>query len=50
MIFIVSGISSVAEIVRKCESKLIEFLEDYDLEIISSGDKENLFFKRILKN
>lgn len=48
-IFIVSGIFSAAEIVRKCEIKLVELLNDYELEKISSGYKENLFFKRILK-
>ena len=48
-IFIVSGISSAAEIVRNCEQKLIEMLKDYELEKISSGQKENLFFKRILR-
>ena len=47
-IFIVSGISSAANIVRNCEEKLIEYLKDYELEKISSGEKENLFFKRIL--
>jgi hypothetical protein len=48
-IFIISGISTVAEIIRKCELRLIELLKDYVLEKISSGEKENLFFKRILK-
>ena len=48
-IFIVSGIYSAAKIVRKCEDKLIEFLKDYSLEKISSEDKENLFFKKKLK-
>lgn len=48
MIFIVSGISSAAEIVRNCEGKLKELLKDYELEKISSGGKENLFFKRII--
>jgi len=49
MIFIVSGISSAARIVRNCEEKLRELLKSYDLEKISSKDKENLFFKRVLK-
>ncbi|MBS3090453.1 hypothetical protein J4433_01650 [Candidatus Pacearchaeota archaeon] len=49
MIFIVSGISSAAKIVRNCEDRLKELLTDYILEKISSGEKENLFFKRILK-
>jgi len=48
-IFIVSGISSAAETVRNCEQKLVEMLKDYELEKISSGQKENLFFKRILR-
>lgn len=47
-IFIVSGISSAAEIVKNCENKLLEYLIDYNLEKISGGGKENLFFKRIL--
>jgi len=47
-IFIISGISSAADIIRNCEAKLIEYLSNYDLEKISSGEKENLFFKRVL--
>ncbi|MBU0628645.1 MAG: hypothetical protein KKC75_05615 [Nanoarchaeota archaeon] len=49
MIFIISGIASAAEIVKKCEIKLKELLKDYDLEKISSSQKETLVFKRILK-
>jgi len=49
MIFILSGISPAAEIVRNCEPKLRKMLIDYDLEKISSDQKENLFFKRIIK-
>ena len=49
MIFVVSGIASAAKIVRNCEEKLVELLNYYALEKISSEDKENLFFKRILK-
>jgi hypothetical protein len=45
-IFIVSGIFSAAEVIRKCEARLVEFANDYDLEKISSEEKENLFFKR----
>lgn len=45
-IFIISGISSAAKTVRKCEEKLKELLKNYDLEKISSGEKENFFFKR----
>ena len=48
MIFILSGISSAAEIVKTCEIKLKEMLKEYDLEKISSSQKENLFFKRVL--
>lgn len=45
-IFIVSGISSAASLIRNCEVKLIELLREYELEKISSEEKENLFFKR----
>lgn len=48
-IFILSGISSAAEIVRNCETRLKEMLKDYELEKISSSQKENLFFKKVLK-
>ena len=48
MIFIISGISYAAEIIRSCENRLKELLIDYELEKISSGEKENLFFKRII--
>ena len=48
MIFIISGIGSAAEIIRKIEKRLVELLKDYELEKMSKGDKENLFFKRIL--
>lgn len=49
MIFIISGIGSAAEIVKKIEDRLVELLKDnYELEKMSKGDKENLFFKRIL--
>lgn len=48
-IFIISGISSAADIVKKCEAKLVELLKNYELEKISTGQKENLFFKRILR-
>ncbi len=48
MIFIISGISSAAEIVRNCETKLKQFLSDYILEKISSGEKETIFFKRVI--
>jgi len=49
MIFIVSGIGSAAQIVKNIEERLVELLkESYELEKMSKGDKENLFFKRIL--
>lgn len=48
MIFIVSGIGFAAGIVRNIEGRLVELLKDYGLEKISRGDKETLFFKRII--
>ncbi|MFH1365679.1 MAG: hypothetical protein ABIH28_03785, partial [archaeon] len=48
-IFIISGISSAAEIIRKCESTITQLFTDYNLEKISGGYKETLFYKRILK-
>jgi len=50
MIFIVSGMGSAAEIIKNIEERLKALLKDYELEKMSKGDKENLFFKRILKN
>jgi len=50
MIFIVSGMGSAAETIKNIEERLIVLLKDYELEKMSKGDKENLFFKRILKN
>jgi len=50
MIFIVSGMGSAGEIIRKIEIKLVALLKDYELEKMSRGDNENLFFKRILKD
>ncbi|MCD6274499.1 MAG: hypothetical protein J7J15_00520 [Candidatus Aenigmarchaeota archaeon] len=47
-IFIVSGIGPAAEIVRESEDRLKEFLREYDLEKMSSGKKEILFFKKVL--
>ena len=49
-IFVISGVSTAAEIVRKCEETITKLFTDYELERISSGFKENLFYKRILKN
>jgi len=49
MIFVVSGMASAAGIVRSCESRFVELLMDYELEKMSSGDRENLFFKRKIK-
>ena len=48
MIFIISGIFSAAKIVQNCEERLKELLVDYELEKMSTGEKEILFFKRIL--
>ncbi len=50
IIFIISGIYPASEIVRKCEGTITKLLTDYELEKISSGHKENLFYKRVLKN
>ena len=50
MIFIVSGIGSAAELIRKIEDRLIALLKDYELEKMSRGENENLFFKRIMKD
>ena len=49
MIFIVSGMGSAGEIIKKIEGKLVALLKDYELEKMSKGNNENLFFKRILK-
>ena len=46
-IFIICGIASAAETVRQCESSLTKLFTNYELEKISSGQKENLFYKRI---
>lgn len=48
-IFILSGIESASQIVRDCSEKLESLLKDYELEKLSSGKKEILFFKRVLK-
>jgi len=48
-IFIVSGTYNAAKIIRDCESRLKEILRDYELEKISVNEKENLFFKRIIR-
>src|SRR3989344_5264211 len=48
MIFIVSGMGSAGEIIRKIEGKLTALLKDYELEKMSKVNNENLFFKRIL--
>lgn len=50
MIFILSGILSAAKTIRNCEERLKELLTDYKLEKMSDGQKENLFFKRVLKS
>ncbi|MBU2053067.1 MAG: hypothetical protein KJ721_02375 [Nanoarchaeota archaeon] len=48
-IFIISGIGSVAKIVHESEEALIKMLNKYELEKITTGKKEILFFKRVLK-
>lgn len=49
-IFIISGISFAATIVKKCESKILNLIgSNYQLEKISTKDMENLFFKRDIK-
>lgn len=48
-IFILSGISSAADTLKNCEEKLVELLNEYELEKISGGQKEILFFKCIIK-
>jgi len=48
MIFIVSGMGSAGEIIKRVEEKLIALLKDYEVEKMSKGQNENLFFKRIL--
>jgi hypothetical protein len=50
MIYIVSGIGPAADLIRNIREKLISLLKDYELEVMSKGEKENLFFKRILIN
>ncbi|MBU2616936.1 MAG: hypothetical protein KKB79_03080 [Nanoarchaeota archaeon] len=50
MIFIVSGMGSAGEIIKKIEGRLIKLLKDYELEKMSKGDNENFFFKRIIGN
>ncbi len=47
-IFIVSGIGLASKIIRSCYDKLIALLKDYEVEKVSGGKKEILFFKRIL--
>jgi len=49
-IFIISGIYPASEIIRKCEETITKLLTNYELEKISSEYKENLFYKRVLKN
>jgi len=49
-IFIISGIHPASQIIRTCEETITKLLTDYELEKISSGYKENLFYKRVFKN
>jgi hypothetical protein len=44
-IFVISGVKSVAEVIRNCEDKLKIALVDYMLESFSSSEKEIFFFK-----
>ncbi len=46
-IFIVSGIGSAADIVKESEDRIKEFFQSCELEKMSKGKKEILFFKRI---
>ncbi len=46
-IFIVSGIGSAADIVKESEDRIKEFFQSCELEKMSRGKKEILFFKRI---
>ncbi len=46
-IFIISGIGSSAKIIAESEKELINVLNNYELEKISTGNKEILFFKLI---
>lgn len=46
-IFIISGVGSVAKIVHETEEALIKMLSKYELEKITTGKKEILFFKKI---
>lgn len=48
-VFIISGISSAAKIVKMCETTLTTLLVDYELEKISTGQKEVLFYKRKIR-
>lgn len=47
-IFIVSGIGSASRIVKECSDKLESLMSNYELEKVSGGKKEILFFKRKL--
>ncbi|MBM3233893.1 hypothetical protein FJZ19_02240 [Candidatus Pacearchaeota archaeon] len=48
-IFIVSGIGSASKIVKECSQKLESLMTNYELEKVSGGKKEILFFKRKVK-
>ncbi|HLC31713.1 MAG TPA: hypothetical protein VJK51_03520 [Candidatus Nanoarchaeia archaeon] len=48
-IFIISGIASAADTIRKCEKIITLILSQYELEKMSSGDKETLFYKLKIK-
>src|SRR3989344_386084 len=48
MIFIISGIGLAAKLIKDIEKRLISLLIDYELEKMTRGENENLFFKRVL--
>lgn len=48
MIFILSGMGQAADIIKESEEELVTILNEYELEKMSKGDKEVLFFKRTL--
>src|SRR3989344_688327 len=45
-VFIISGTGSASKLVKECSEKIVNFMNDYELEKVSGWDKEILFFKR----
>ena len=45
-IFIISGFRTAAKIVQESVEQFKIILKDYELERVSAGEKEILFFKR----